>query len=326
MRKYLFYLALLSATITWAEAPLNVNSAVYRFESREFTVGMGDVTDIFHVRNVCSREFTIGMGKATDISHVRNVCSREFTIGVGTESVDIWPFEKNLAGIVTLQNGSQFIQDVEDAIVTCEIRFGKQTMLLLPGEPLNGFSYNWNTATLEDGFYTVTFTVSRPNHEDITGSRSYQLVNQNYEGTEKRTLTFPLTRGWNLLAPSFRLNASAFPKQFLLLTWDAERCCYVRPTSIHAGHPLWIFSPDDSDHLTCTTYTGISVASVLPQPLIPGWNLLGVCGDTPLVLDLPSLRIAAIFQWNGTAYIPATSSPNLTILQPGIGYYIYCQP
>ena len=162
MRKCLSFIALLAACLTLIGTRLGAKT--YQVVSREFTVSQAEASSSLHTRQFLSREFTVGMGEATNAFHTRDICSREFTIGIGNEIVDIWPFQEKLAGTVVLENGSQFLQDMQDATLSCRIHCNNQTLVMLEKKPLETFSYTWDTSAFPDGVDDSDFFYNSSEH------------------------------------------------------------------------------------------------------------------------------------------------------------------
>jgi hypothetical protein len=190
---------------------------------------------------------------------------------------------------------------------------------------LDEFAYLWNTSTLPDGIYTVFFTVSRPGQAATTGSRAYQLVNHDYAGDEERTLSLALQCGWNLVALPFRVDAEDAPALFAQhpVYCGSVGQVYLRAgESLPAGCALWVYA-EEEQQLSIVTRHALEAPSVLPPFSTRGWQLTGICGSEPLVVDCQALGIAAIRRWNGFRLeeVPIATT-GLAILEPKTGYFL----
>ena len=296
------------------------------YVSREFTVSVGEATSTAHLRNYVSREFTVSVGGAISTAHLRNYVSREFTVGIGEEAVDVSPADESLVGTVTISNGSRFLRDPAEATLAWRI-VGPDGRTVASGQgvPLDEFAYQWNTSGLPDGIYTVVFTVSRPGHGDVTESREYRLVNQEYTGDEMRTLKIILQTGWNLVALPYRVDladAEALFAQHPMYCGSVVQAYIQSGASLPAGCALWVHS-DEEQELTITTHYALDMPSVLPAFSKPGWHLAGLCGTAPLVVDCQERGITAIWRWNGIFQeeVPIATT-GLAYLEPMTGYFI----
>ena len=313
-------------TVSVGEAASNAH--LRNFVSREFTVSVGEATSNAHLRNFVSREFTVSVGEATSNAHLRTFVSREFTVGIGEEVIEVAPATEILAGVVAISNGSQFVRNPQDATLAWRI-VGPDGRVVASGRgvPLDDFAYQWNTSGLPDGTYTVFFTVSRPGQSDVTGSREYRLINQEYQGDEERELTISLLPGWNLVALPFRVDAVDAEELLALcpMNYASAVMAFIKSAnSLPAGCALWLYSDsDETREITATTRYALDGPSVLPPFTKTGWQMTGLRGTEPLVVDCLSQGISAIWRWNGLFMeeVPIATT-GLAYLEPFIGYFV----
>ena len=273
--------------------------------------------------NLASREFTIGVGAAASDSHIRNFTSREFTIGVGQESVDLFPFDECLAGVVTIKDGSQFLEDSTTAIVSLQIKCGDTVIQQESGMPLSDFLYRWDTASLDDGIYTVVYTISRAGRDDVSCSRDYRLINQDYQGNLRKKFDLPLGVGWNLVSMPFQMDVSLLPADCRGFVYDKENKCFTFVKDpIPAGWPLWVFSKE-ATKVSLTSDRAVNVGAALSTRLKKGWNLVGVCGTMPLDIDCEDMGIDCIMYWNAGKYMNVPKMGTIATLKPQVGYWVY---
>ncbi len=254
------------------------------------------------------------------------LASREYTVGVGAEAVDVFPADETLAGTVTIANGSQFLRDGADAMLDWRI-VGPDDRVVAAGQDvaLDDFAYSWNTGALPDGTYTVFFTVNRPGQAAATGSRAYRLVNHDYVGDEERALSLPLQCGWNLVALPFRVDAEDAPALFAqhpVYCAGAGQAYLQAGESLPAGCALWVYAEEEQEVSIVTRYA-LEAPPVLPPFSRKGWQLTGICGSEPLVVDCPALGIAVILRWNGFRLeeVPIATT-GLAVLEPKTGYFL----
>jgi hypothetical protein len=83
----------------------------------------------------------------------------------------------------------------------------------------------------------------------------------------------------------------------------------VEAETIEVGRGYWVFNPGKGTELTVVGIRGDNTLE-----LQPGWQLVGVDGDT----SLPTRATAHAFK--DGRYVPAES------LHPGIGYWLHLAP
>jgi hypothetical protein len=127
------------------------------------------------------------------------------------------------------------------------------------------------------------------------------------------SVAISLTAGWNLVSvpitPLDADSASVFgsiTKTAITTVIDGKT---VDADTIAVGRGYWVFNPGKGTELTV-----VGIRGDISLNLQPGWQLIGVNGDT----SLPDGATANAFK--DGRYVPAES------LQPGIGYWLHYQP
>ncbi|MFT5129337.1 MAG: hypothetical protein ACI8W8_002959, partial [Rhodothermales bacterium] len=145
-------------------------------------------------------------------------------------------------------------------------------------------------------------------------TKSVRSANGSAENEEAiaESVAISVMPGWNLLSvPITPLDADAdsvfgsVSKSPVTTVVDGE---IIEASRIEVGRGYWVFNPGKGTELTVVGIRGDDVLS-----LRPGWQLVGVSGDT----SLPSGTSASAYKEG--RYVPVGS------LRPGLGYWIHLQ-